>query len=49
MSKVFAKEEKDILLELIFNEQTKHLIAKDKYDTDKYLFLEQLKAKIKNL
>ena len=45
----FTKEEKNILLELICNEQTKHLIAKDKYDTDKYIQLEQLKAKIKNI
>lgn len=44
-----TKEEKDILLELIFNEQTKNLIIKDKYETDKYKQLEELKMKIKNM
>ena len=44
-----TKEEKDLLLELIFNEQTLHLIAKDKYDTDKYGALESLKAKIRTI
>lgn len=42
-----SKEEKDILLELIFNEQTLHMIAKDKYETEKYSKLESLKAKIR--
>lgn len=42
-----TKEEKELLLELIFNEQTLHLIAKNKYDTDKYATLEKLKAKIR--
>lgn len=42
-----TKEERDILIELISNEQIKHLIAKDKYDTDEYILLEQLKAKIR--
>ena len=45
----FTKEEKDILLELICNEQVLHMVAKDKYDTCEYVFLEQLKAKIKNM
>lgn len=43
-----TKEEKELLLELIFNEQTLHLIAKDKYDTEKYVTLEKLKAKLRN-
>ena len=42
-----TKEEKELLLELIFNEQTLHFIAKDKYDTEKYAALESLKAKIR--
>lgn len=45
----FTKEEKDILLELICNEQVLHMVAKDKYETDKYISLEMLKAKIKNM
>ena len=44
-----TKEEKDILLELIFNEQTQNLIVKDEYSTDKYKQLEELKMKIKNM
>lgn len=42
-----SKEERTILLELISNEQIKNLIAKDKYDTDEYISLEALKAKIR--
>ena len=44
-----TKEEKDILLKLIFNEQNLHLIAKDKYDTEEYSALEALKAKIRTI
>ena len=44
-----TKEEKDLLLELIFNEQTKHLIAKDQYDTEAYSKLEMLKSKIRKM
>ena len=45
-----TEKEKDILIELICNEQT-HMIRKDhtKYDTDEYKDLEALKIKIKNL
>lgn len=43
-----TREEKDILIELISNKQIKHMIAKDKYDTDEYILLEKLKAKIRN-
>lgn len=44
-----TKEEKELLLELIFNEQTLYLIAKDKYNTDKYTALELLKTKIRTM
>lgn len=44
-----TKEERDVLIELICNEQTIHMIAKDKFDTDKYILLEQLKAKIRTV
>lgn len=45
-----TKKEKDILIELICNEQT-HMIRKDhtRYDTNKYKELEVLKIKIKNM
>lgn len=42
-----TNEERNILISLISNEQIKHMIAKDKYDTDEYILLEQLKAKIR--
>jgi hypothetical protein len=42
-----TKEERYLLIELISNEQLKHMIANDKYDTDKYILLEQLKAKVR--
>ena len=45
----FTKEEKTILLELMENEQVKYLIPNDKYDTDRYLQLEELKMKIRNM
>ena len=43
------KEEKKMLIELICNEQT-HMIIKDhnKYDSDKYKKLEELKVNIKD-
>lgn len=44
-----TKEEKDILIELIFNEQTKYLIAQNKYDTSRYNALEALKVKLKTM
>ena len=50
MSKqLFTVEEKNILLELICNEQVLHMVAKDKYETDKYLQLEELKMKIREM
>lgn len=42
-----SNEERDILIELICNEQTIHMIAKNKYTSEKYSILEQLKAKIR--
>ena len=42
-------EEKDILLELITNEQLKHLIPNNEYQTDKYNKLEGLKTKIREI
>lgn len=44
-----TKEERDILIELISNEQIKHLIVKDKYNTIEYKCLEELKAKIRTI
>lgn len=44
-----TKEEKDILIELICNEQTIHMIAKNKYETEKYNILEELKAKLRKI
>lgn len=40
-------EERTMLIKLICNEQVLHMVAKDKYDTDEYILLEQLKAKIR--
>ena len=47
---LFSKEEKKLLLELISNEQI-HMIIKDhnKYESEKYVKLEKLKVKIKNI
>ena len=44
-----TKEEKNILLELIVNEQLKHLIPIDAYTTEKYSKLESLKTKIREM
>lgn len=44
---MFTQKEKQILLELIFNEQTKHLIVNNKYGSDEYNILEGLKMKIR--
>lgn len=46
---LLTKEEKDILIGLICNEQVMHLIAKNEYESDTYMVLEQLKAKIKKM
>ena len=47
---ILNKEEKKLLLELICNEQV-HMIVKDhtKYESEKYVKLEELKVKIKDL
>lgn len=47
---MFDKEEKKVLLELICNEQV-HMIIKDhtRYESEKYVKLEELKIKIKDL
>ena len=47
---MISKEEKKILLELICNEQI-HMIINDcsKYDSEKYIKLEELKIKIKDI
>lgn len=47
---MFDKEEKKVLLELICNEQV-HMIIKDhtRYESEKYVKLEELKVKIKDL
>ena len=42
-----TKEERNILVELICNEQIKNILIKNEYDTEKYSALERLKAKIK--
>lgn len=42
-----TKEERDTLIELICNEQIKHLVVNKLYNTDKYNLLEELKVKIK--
>lgn len=42
-----TKQEKDILLELITNEQIKYLIPKYEYQSSQYILLERLKSKIK--
>ena len=44
------KEDKKLIIELICNEQT-HMIIKDhtKYESEKYVKLEELKVKIKDM
>ena len=44
-----TKEEKTMLIGLIENEQVKHMIARNEYNTDRYKHLEELKAKIRVL
>lgn len=44
-----SNEERDILIELICNEQIIHMIAKNKYTSEKYSILEQLKSKIRTI
>lgn len=42
-----TKEERNVLINLLTNEQIKHFIPNNKFDTEEYILLEQLKAKIK--
>lgn len=44
-----TKEERNMIIELICNEQTIHMIAKNEYDTEKYNMLEELKVKIRTV
>lgn len=46
---MLTKEEKDILIELLTNEQIKHLIPNNKYETEEYNKLEELKAKLRTI
>lgn len=41
-----TKEEREVLIELICNEQILHMVARNEYESEKYKLLEQLKAKI---
>lgn len=41
--------ERNILIELITNEQLIHIIPKDEYESDEYKCLEKLKIKVKNI
>lgn len=42
-----TKEERYMLIELIGNEQIKYLLVHGEYDSTKYRYLEELKAKIR--
>ena len=44
-----TKEERDTLIALICNEQVKHMIANNNYESEMYILLEQLKAKIRTV
>lgn len=44
-----SDSERNILIELITNEQIIHIIPKNEYESDAYKFLEQLKAKIRTV
>lgn len=46
---MFTQEEKTILLDLLINEQIKHLIPNDEYESERYSKLEELKVKIRDL
>lgn len=45
---MFTPEAKQILLELIYNEQM-NMIANNEYESEKYGALEELKAKIREV
>ena len=42
-----TKEERELLIELICNEQIMHILPKNEHQTEKYTLLEELKAKIR--
>lgn len=42
-----SDDERELIIELICNEQIKHMIVNNQYESDKYNALEQLKAKIR--
>lgn len=44
-----SDDERNILIELITNEQLLHLLPRMGYESDIYKFLEQLKAKIRTV
>ena len=44
-----TKEERNILIELICNEQLKHLVVNDEYESEKYKLLEELKYKVRTI
>ena len=44
-----TQKERDALIELICNEQTKYMVARKEYGSEKYAMLENLKAKIRVL
>ena len=44
-----SDDERNIIIELITNEQLIHHIPKDEYGSDTYILLEQLKAKIRTV
>lgn len=44
-----TKEERNILIELICNEQIKYIIPNNEHLTERYNLLEELKIKIKNI
>lgn len=44
-----TQEERDVLIELICNEQTKYMIVNNYYASRKYGLLEELKVKVKTI
>lgn len=49
MKDKLTQEERDILIKLLINEQVKHMIPNNKYETEEYIKLEELKVKIKDM
>lgn len=42
-------EEREMIIELICNEQIKHILTKNEYETERYKYLENLKVKIRTV